>query len=62
MIGKKLSSTDYLLIAAFFGVLIAAMSSNMVEEFARYSGVFFGTTVVIVALGVGVWQGRHKRE
>lgn len=62
MLKRKLSPNDYLLITAFFGVLIIAFSNGLYDPLFRYTGTVVGVLIVILALGLGVRQGRKKQQ
>ena len=62
MVGRKLSPNDFLLITAFLGVLIIAFSNGLYDPLARYSGAMLGVVIVLLALGIGAWQGRKKQQ
>jgi hypothetical protein len=57
---RKLSSNDYLLASAFFGVLIIAMSNGLYEDYARIIGTVVGLAIVLLALGLGMRQNREN--
>ena len=62
MFRRRLSPNDYLLIAAFFGVLIIAFSNGLYDPMFRYSGAVVGVVIVLLALGLGIRQGRKKQQ
>ena len=60
MIPRKLSSNDYLLGSAFFGVAIIAISTGLYDDWARFTGDALGLGIVLLALGLGLRQNRKK--